>query len=132
MMPPPSFRPGSKKPAFGGKPMMADGGFGSPEPIGGPMPGLPPGPPAPPPDQEPDTGMDSPTIKPEAVNYHDDPHSCSACQYMSEDSQCAILKMAVSPDGGCTAFEAKGGADEEQGEISPDDESAESAPMSQQ
>lgn len=50
-----------------------------------------------------------PMIKPESVNYHDDPHSCQTCQYMGQDSQCAVLQMQVSPQGGCNAFEAGGG-----------------------
>lgn len=103
-----------QKPNFrrvGGKtiPMMADGGIGIPAPIGGgPMAG---GAPAPP-DMDNDQDMDAgggPSIKPESVNYHDDAQNCGLCEYMGDDSQCAVLKMAVSPDGGCNAFEAKGG-----------------------
>lgn len=61
---------------------------------------------APAPGDQSDPGM-PPIIKPEAVMYHDDPQSCQSCQYMSDEGQCAVLQMAVSPEGGCTAFEAK-------------------------
>lgn len=100
---------------------MADGGLGSPAPIGGPagmgsappMPGKSPAPPAPGGGADPDADMDmdSPGVRPEAVHYHDDAQSCSGCSFMGADQQCAVLKMQVSPDGGCNAFEAKGGDD---------------------
>lgn len=88
--------------------MMADGGIGSPDPIGGGMP-----------DQEPDAddmqaGPSAagapPVIKPEAVNYHDEAHACSGCTYFDQgSSQCSVLQMQVQPEGGCNAFEAIGG-----------------------
>lgn len=53
-----------------------------------------------------------PVIKPEAVAYHDDPHSCQGCMYFGQDSNCAVLQMQVSPEGGCNAFEAGGGGTE--------------------
>lgn len=116
-------RPGAMPPPRGKMPMMADGGaaMGAPAPIGGmddaPPPAAGPGAGAPPPpDADQDNDMDSPVVKPEAVNYHDDPHSCQSCMYMSGDGQCSVLKMQVSPEGGCNAFEAKGaGGDDEMG-----------------
>lgn len=98
--------------------MMADGGsFGSPAPIGGGMPEdeqMPPeqaqGGGA---DPDMDGDVDFPMIKPEAVNYHDEPHACGMCMYMGQDQQCGVLKMQVNPEGGCTAFEAKSGEGEE-------------------
>lgn len=118
---PPPFR--GNAPAPKAKPkMMAGGGFGAPGPFGG---GAPPAPDAGPPppeaagpaDPDMDGDMDSPTVKPESVNYHDDPQSCSQCQYMGDGGQCSVLKMQVSPDGGCNAFEsgAPAGADEGMG-----------------
>ena len=91
--------------------MMADGGMGDPEPIGG-MPdtdmsspvgdtsegGTPPAP-----------GGDMPVISPQAVNYHDDEWECGMCQHMSPEGQCAVLQMQVSPKGACNAFQAGGG-----------------------
>lgn len=95
--------------------MFADGGFGAPPMIGG-MPddddsqiGAPVGQP----DDQGDSGAQGgggmPAIKPEAVSYHDDPVACSGCQFFGQDGQCAVLQMQVSPQGGCTAFEAGGG-----------------------
>jgi hypothetical protein len=46
-------------------------------------------------------------VKPEAVNYHPDEHECQMCQYMDDGGNCSVLKMQVSPVGGCNAFEAK-------------------------
>ncbi len=114
--------PGGKPPMAGGKPqfrqmggktipMMADGGLGTPAPIGGPSAAPPP--PTVDPDQ--DNDIDSPAIKPESLNYHDSAQTCATCQYMGDDSQCAVLKMAVSPEGGCNAFEAKTGAGDDGG-----------------
>lgn len=91
--------------------MMAGGGFGAPGPLGSDAP--------PPPDisaggapggadPDMDGDMDSPTVKPESVNYHDDAQSCSQCQYMGDGGMCSVLKMQVSPDGGCNAFEGGG------------------------
>lgn len=105
--------PGPQKPK--GK-FMADGGLGTPEPIGGPAsmgppPGAMPGkmpPPAPGgADPDKDGDIDSPSVSPEAVHYHDDAQSCSGCSFMGADQQCEVLKMQVSPDGGCAAFQAK-------------------------
>ncbi len=106
-------------------PMMADGGgFGAPPPIGDDS--APPDMSAPPPPEPDPAAAGGSTIRPESVNYHDEAQSCSACQYMDDGSQCAVLNMQVSPDGGCTAFEAKGaGGDDEQSEPMPDDESME-------
>lgn len=56
-------------------------------------------------------------IKPEAVAYHDEPHSCQGCTYFGQDANCAVLQMQVSPEGGCNAFEAGAGS----GEPDPDD-----------
>lgn len=56
-----------------------------------------------------------PAIKPEAVNYHDDPHACQLCQYFSQGN-CSVLQMQVSPAGGCTAFEAGAGGGEPDGD----------------
>jgi hypothetical protein len=61
------------------------------------------------------------TIYPEAVNYHDDPQSCSICKYMN-GSMCAVLKMEVQPQGGCNAFSGK-----DSGEESPDEGSGNGA-----
>jgi hypothetical protein len=98
--------------------MMADGGFGDPDPIGGT-----------PSDQDmaPDQGDTQPqgggagmpggmvVIKPEAVAYHDDAQNCQGCQHFGSDGQCEVLQMSVSPDGGCTAFEAGAGGQPDQG-----------------
>lgn len=99
--------------------MMADGGMGDPEPIGG-MPDDQ--------DQTPDmddtqssptptmgAGGEMPVISPEAVNYHDDARSCQGCQFMSPDSQCQVLQMQVSPAGGCNAFQPGAGGQPDQG-----------------
>lgn len=59
------------------------------------------------------SGGPMPMIRPEAVNYHDEPHACQLCMYMGQNSNCSVLQMQVSPDGGCTAFEAgQGGGGE--------------------
>jgi hypothetical protein len=97
--------------------MMADGDLDAPDPMGG----------------EPDAddmqmsqggqadqgaGPDAPgagqmpMINPAAVNYHDDPHACSSCQYFSQDGNCQVLQMVVQPQGGCNAFEAGGAGNE--------------------
>lgn len=102
-----------------GKKFMADGGMGGP-----PMPKG--APPAQDPDQDGD--MDAPggmpQIDPTAVNYHDEPHACSLCEYFGQDNQCAVLQMPVSPEGGCNAFK---GQDDDQGQP-PDQGSDMSAP----
>lgn len=108
--------PGAKPPfrQMGGKtiPMMANGGMGTPPPIGGmPDDDAPPAPPLEGADPDNDGDIDNPTIKPEMVNYHDDPHSCQTCANFGDDGQCEVLKMPVSPDGGCNAFASKGGDD---------------------
>lgn len=96
---------------------MAKPPFSQPQGLGSPsMIGEPPSPQAPPPMQgEPDSDdMGGPAaVKPEAVHYHDDPQSCSMCEYMGEGGQCAILKMQVNPEGGCAAFENKNEGGEE-------------------
>lgn len=94
---------------------MKSQGLESPPPVGGPPPAK-----MPPPGAEPDADDmgGGATVKPEAVMYHDEPHSCSGCEYMGADSQCAILKMQVSPEGGCNAFEKKGGEGEGGGDDS--------------
>ncbi len=105
--------------------MFADGGFGAPEPIGmGEDPAMPPPPPAAAGGMDPDMDqdMDSPTIRPEAVAYHDDAQSCQTCSHFS-GGQCAVLKMQVSPEGGCNAFEG-GAPTEDTGEMPPDDAGA--------
>lgn len=104
--------------------MMADGDpgdspFADTPPIGGmpddqgadqAAPATAAGPPPPPdPGAGGGAGGPMPVIKPEAVAYHDDPHSCQGCQYFGQDSNCAVLQMQVSPEGGCNAFEAGGG-----------------------
>ncbi len=97
--------------------MFADGGFGAPDPIGEPdASAMPPPPPAAAGGMDPD--MDSPTIRPEAVAYHDDAQSCQTCSHFS-GGQCAVLKMQVSPEGGCNAFEG-GAPTEDTGEMPPD------------
>lgn len=113
----PPFRARRGMPQQQGK-FMADGGLGSPAPIGGPaaMGGPPqmPGKSAPPPpaaagaDPDGDGDIDSPGVRPEAVHYHDDAQSCAGCSFMGADQQCEVLRIQVSPDGGCNAFEAKG------------------------
>lgn len=112
-MAPPSFR---ARPA----PMMADGGdapMGAPPPIGGaPDAAAPPPPAAAPPQADPG----NPTVRPESVNYHDDPQQCQTCMYMDESGQCAVLKMQVSPEGACNAYEPKGGGDQGGGMGDPD------------
>lgn len=91
--------------------MMADGGLiPGPGPIGGggpPRGVMPPKKRDAPPMQDPDMDgdVDTPVIRPEAVNYHDEPHSCSACKY-NTDGQCGVLQMEISLEGGCNAFEA--------------------------
>lgn len=98
-------------------PMMADGGVmgDDPEPIGGmpdddDMSGQPGDGSGPPPaDPTPASGP-MVAIKPEAVGYHDDPQNCQGCQYFGQDSNCAVLQMQVSPEGGCAAFEAGPGS----------------------
>lgn len=113
---PPPFK--AKAPAPKPKQMMAGGGFGAPGPFGGAPDAAPPAPEAAgPADPDMDGDMDSPTVKPESVNYHDDPQSCSQCQYLGDGGQCSVLKMQVSPDGGCNAFEsgAPAGADDGMG-----------------
>lgn len=101
-------------------PMMADGDSGGgespfadtppiggmPEDLGAPQDGAVVGTSTPPP--APPAGGPIPVIKPEAVAYHDDPHSCQGCMYFGQDSNCAVLQMQVSPEGGCNAFEAGG------------------------
>lgn len=67
---------------------------------------------APPPQAGGAMGGDMPVIKPEAVAYHDDPHSCKGCMYFGQDGNCAVLQMQVSPEGGCNAFEAGAGGGE--------------------
>lgn len=57
-------------------------------------------------------GGPMPVIKPEAVAYHDEPQSCQGCMYFGQDSNCAVLQMQVSPEGGCNAFEAGAGGGE--------------------
>lgn len=108
--------PGAGAPPFRAKPKMppkmADGGFGAPEPLGGMAKAMPRAA-APPPamddpgmtDPDMDGDTDSPVIRPEALNYHDELHQCSGCQHFS-DGQCNVLKMEVSPEGGCNAYEA--------------------------
>lgn len=134
-MAPPSGSPFKQKPPmvpFGGKmpgKMMADGGgLGAPAPIGSGGPPMPPagaagaaGPGAAPPMGGAEPDMDdtgAPAIQPEAVHYHDDAQSCQMCQFMDEGGQCSVLQMQVSPDGGCAAYEAKGG-DQGQGGMMP-------------
>ena len=102
---------------------MADGGgfMGAPQPIGG-MPdddgsggaGPVPGDGSDPTQQGGGPPMGGGAIvKPEAVAYHDDPQMCSGCMHMDQNNQCEILAMAVSPQGGCNAFEAgQGGGDQ--------------------
>jgi hypothetical protein len=90
--------------------MMADGGVGAPALMGGEPDAddMSAQAPPPPPAGGDQNGSPLPVIKPEAVNYHDDPHSCKICQYF-DNGNCSVLQMQVSPDGGCTAFEAGGG-----------------------
>ncbi len=57
---------------------------------------------------------DMPVIRPESVAYHDELHTCETCQYMGQDGNCAVLQMQVSPQGGCNAFEAGAGGEQEQ------------------
>lgn len=96
--------------------MFADGGdsgLGAPTPLGM-DPSAPAGPP-PPVATDPNAGGGAgqmPMIKPESVNYHDEAHACSSCQYMGQDSQCSVLQMQVSPEGGCNAYEGGGGEQE--------------------
>ncbi len=127
----PMQRPGQMQP--GGRPqgmmppkMMANGGdgLGSPDPIGGPpMPPPPPpkmaGPGAGPgagPDPDNDGDMDSPTITPEAVQFHDELRTCgpvaggAGCKYFN-GGQCAVLKMQVPEEGACSAFSSNGDTD---------------------
>lgn len=131
---PPSFRakPGSRFPPRRG-PMMADGGpMGSPSPIGGdeeenaapPAPAAGAGAAPPPPpglgaDTDQDNDFDNPVVRPESVNYHDDPQTCETCQYMADSGQCSVLRMQVSPQGGCNAFEPKAGGGEEGEDMMP-------------
>lgn len=111
-MPPMAGKSMSAPPPFRARPqaqMMADGGdapMGAPPPIGGAPDAAAP-PVAPPAAPQADPG--NPTVKPESVNYHDDPQQCQTCMYMDESGQCAVLKMQVSPEGACNAYEPKGG-----------------------
>jgi hypothetical protein len=105
----------AKKPMMGKR--MADGGMGAAtdDASGGVTD----------PDNDGDGGV---KIDPSAVNYHDDPHSCSGCKYFGQDAQCAVLQMQVSPEGGCTAFAAGSGqSEEDSGDDSNTDQSAMSA-----
>lgn len=83
---------------------------GMPEDMGAAQAGAPAGDSAAPPAPSP-AGGPIPVIKPEAVAYHDDPHSCQGCMYFGQDSNCAVLQMQVSTEGGCNAFEAAGGGE---------------------
>lgn len=114
--------------ADGRKPMMDDGGIGSPSPVGGSPDDDPSMTGAPTPDMD-DTGAGPaaggmpPVIDPAAVNYHDELHSCgpmaggSGCQYFN-GGQCSVLQMAVQPQSGCTAFSPMmGGGGGDQGPV---------------
>ncbi len=79
------------RPAF-----MADGGMGGD------------------PGQDADDMGDGVKIDPSAVHYHPDPQSCGTCEYMGEDGQCAILKIQVTPEGACSAYEGKEGGEGEE------------------
>lgn len=110
--------------------MFADGGFGAPPMIGG-MPddddsqmGAPVGQPDDQGDSGAQGGTGMPVIRPEAVGYHDEPRACAgasggpACMHFGQDGQCAVLKMMVSGPGGCAAYEAGGGAGEQDADMS--------------
>lgn len=100
--------------ADGRKPMMADGNMmGNPTPIGDDdaddAPDMSAAPPDPGADaQGPPTGAGGAIVKPEAVQYHDQPQSCATCVHMTGGNQCEILAMYISPEGGCTAWEDSG------------------------
>lgn len=114
--PPPNAPPVAGKTAMLGpnttkNRMMADGGFGAPEPIGGPppAPALAPGaPPAPAGGMEPDGDeMGGAMVSPEAVNYHDHAVACHLCSFMDEAANCSLLMMQINPEGGCNGFKGK-------------------------
>jgi hypothetical protein len=116
-----------QKPNFrnvGGKtvPFMADGGsgMGVPAPIGGGA--APPPPPAVDPDQDQNQDMGAmPTLRPESVSYHDEKQECQICANYGQDGTCSLLRVQVSPEGGCSAFEGQGATDEgAEGEPPPD------------
>ena len=86
-------------------------GLDMPSPIGGKPPTGPP-----PPEAEPDADDTGGGVKPEALMYHAEEHECQMCSHMDESGNCDILKMQVSPVGGCNAFEAGKQSEEESGE----------------
>lgn len=123
--PPPNAPPVAGKTALLGPSttknrMMADGGFGTPEPIGGappaPAPAVAAGAsPAPAGGMEPDGDeMGGAMVSPEAVNYHDHEVACHLCSFMDEAANCSLLMMQVNPEGGCNGFKGKA---TEQGEM---------------
>jgi hypothetical protein len=82
-----------------------------------------PPPPTAAPDLDPDQDGDidsSPSIAPEAVNYHDDEQRCELCQYFGDSGDCAVLKMPVQAAGGCNAFSAT--QDQDTGDMSDTDQ----------
>lgn len=97
--------------------MMADGGMGDPEPIGGMPDDQNAGAPDMDDSQTPPMGGggEMPVISPTAVAYHDDAQNCQGCQFFGSGGQCQVLQMAVAPEGGCTAFQAGTGGQPDQG-----------------
>jgi len=123
-----------QKPNFrnvGGKtiPFMADGGLGAPAPIGGGPAAAAPAPPDMDNDQDQDAGA-GPVVKPEAVGYHDHLVRCDSCTNYGQDGNCALLRMQVSGEGGCQAWDAAGGEGEEAGgPMQPGEDMGEGADM---
>jgi hypothetical protein len=108
-------------------PMMADGGFGAPSPIGDETETAPPAPDMgelPPPDPGAGAGGDSPIVKPESVHYHDDLWRCDGCVNF-DAGQCSLLRMQVAPEGACNGWEGSAAGDDESAEPMLDDESME-------
>ena len=67
-------------------------------------------------DPDSDDDIDTaPTIEPQMVNYHEEAHSCQTCANF-DSGQCSVLKMQVSPEGGCTAYSAGGGQSDDEGQ----------------
>jgi hypothetical protein len=64
---------------------------------------------APPPTADPDAPPASGHVTPEAVHYHDEEQRCDGCDHFGSGNQCSVLKMPVSPEGGCNAFRAGAG-----------------------
>lgn len=130
--PQPSKKPAPKKRPEDDDPdaLGSPEGFGDndPDDKGGPpdgdqddMPPPPPGAGGGPPGAPP-AGMDggAPTITPEAVSFRTEHEICQNCSYMGQDGNCAVLKMQVTPNEGCSAFLDNGaGADQQQGAPPP-------------